>query len=92
MKNPKFLKVHPVADRKFVAEFDPSTDKADRWIFDRVLSNPKHRPIKLNVKHPSPNSKLSHINYNADVTNTLPKTEQKHQSPKTFREFSLNRE
>jgi hypothetical protein len=41
MKNSKFVKTHPAADHKLVSDFDPATDKADRWIFDQVVCKPK---------------------------------------------------
>ena len=90
MKNPKFEKVHPVADRKLVSEFDPETDKADRWIFEKVLEKPKHHPPKLDEKHTPPNSKLSHSNNNTEETNALPKPKEKLQSPMTI-SASINR-
>lgn len=61
MKNPKFEKIHAAADRKLVSDFDPATEKADRWIFDQVVCKPKYPRSKK--KWPLPN---------ANETNPLP--------------------
>ncbi len=55
MKNPKFNNIHPAANRKLVSDFDPATDKADRWIFDKVTSKPNHPRSKKKLPLPNAN-------------------------------------
>ncbi len=36
MQNKKFKNVHPVASKRLVEEFDPQSDKVDRFILEHV--------------------------------------------------------
>lgn len=80
LKDKKFdQKVHPIADRRLVDEFDPALDKVDKLILDKVKEKLKHRSPKSKEKHPSPRTKEAH-----ELLET-----QKH-SPTTDKQFSIN--
>jgi hypothetical protein len=58
MQNKKFKNIHPAVNCRLVEEFDPQSDKVDKFILEKIVGKPKNRSPKSNENNPLPKTTL----------------------------------